>query len=73
MENQKLINRSFGFMFRGELLQGSAYLVENKLDIHFFFKNEEYPNSQDFITKNFITNDEQRMLNTTVNKFLSAK
>ena len=73
MENQKLINRSFGFMFRGEPLQGSAYLIEDKLDIHFFFKNEEYVNSQEFITKNFITNDEQQMLNTMVNNFLNKK
>jgi hypothetical protein len=51
----QLINRSFGFSFRNQFLQGSAFRQGGGIDICFYFNEIEYESSQEFISKNNLT------------------
>ena len=66
----KLINRSFGFTFRGKFLQGSAYQNGSTLDMWFDFDGVEYTNSNEFITKNNLTEEERRGIQDKVNQLI---
>ena len=69
----KLLNRAFGLQFRGTLLEGSAYQIENRIEVHFFFNGGEYANTSEFNAANNITQDESQFLNTEINKLLSKQ
>ena len=69
----KLLNRAFGLQFRGALLEGSAYQIENRIEVYFFFNGNEYENTQMFNTQNNVTQDEAAYLNSEINKLLSKK
>lgn len=74
----KLINRSFGFEFRGEFLQGSVFVADggggnNQLDVLYEFKGEEFPTSQDFFNKNNLTGEERDGIFEKVNQILNKK
>ena len=68
-----LLNRAFGLQFRGQLLEGSAYQVDNRIEVHFFFNGNEYEDTQKFNLANNITQEEANYLNSEINKLLSRQ
>ena len=67
--------RSFGFSFRGNLLQGTLINLNPgqtsvQTDVHTFWAEKEFQNLQDFFSEVCPTQEEQAEILNTINKLI---
>ena len=68
----KQLNRSFGFLFRDKLLQGSIY-HNGSIDVHFFYEDEEFESTEKFTLKYSLTPEEQKIITDKVNGLINKQ